>query len=305
MVTNLLKQHSTKLPSHLRSHNENNTHKKMYNYNVRKYSKKTGAEWKYPLLIDKNILTIIEYPPEYLDFTKQNHRYAKANVIGNNKKFAKNKSDENVIVIGRSVDSKIHKAELRKQNRTNTEKIIVPIENVEPRIANELTNKSANLRLFFKTKPAAPKERDSSSTTTTTTTSLPLMKDITESNEENEENEKGPFSSFFNKEKETAIEALKQGGVIIKRLRVRNGGIAIAGPGGVATAGSGGTAIVGPGGIALTHPRSLTIAGPGARVYSFPKTTDLETLALNSSSGRNLDNEGVFVGFGPIIYYNS
>lgn len=116
---------------------------------------------------------------------------------------------------------------------------------------------------------------------------------------------KGPFSSYFNNQKEQVVEALKQGGVIIQRLRVRNGGIAIAGPNGVATAGSGGTAIVGPGGIALTHPRSLTIAGPGARVIAVPETTDLQELALRSSA-RDLSSslDGVVVATGPVVYYS-
>lgn len=116
---------------------------------------------------------------------------------------------------------------------------------------------------------------------------------------------KGPFSSYFNNQKEQVVEALKQGGVIIQRLRVRNGGIAIAGPNGVATAGSGGTAIVGPGGIALTHPRSLTIAGPGARVIAVPETTDLQELALRSSA-RDLSSsfDGLVVATGPVVYYS-
>lgn len=114
---------------------------------------------------------------------------------------------------------------------------------------------------------------------------------------------KGPFSSFFNSQKEQVVEALKQGGVIIQRLRVRNGGIAIAGPNGVATAGSGGTAIVGPGGIALTHPRSLAIAGPGARVFAVPASTDLQELALRSNA-RDLPQKGVLVATGPVVYYN-
>lgn len=116
---------------------------------------------------------------------------------------------------------------------------------------------------------------------------------------------KGPFSSYFENQKEQVVEALKQGGVIIQRLRVREGGIAIAGPNGVATAGSGGTAIVGPGGIALTHPRSLSIAGPGARVYAVPESTDLQELALRSNSRSLLKkSEGVLVATGPIVYYN-
>lgn len=92
-------------------------------------------------------------------------------------------------------------------------------------------------------------------------------------------------------------------GIIIQRLRVREGGIAIAGPGGVATAGSGGTAIVGPGGIALTHPRSLAIAGPGAKVIAVPESVDLGKLALRSNA-RQLPIEGVVVATGPVIYYN-
>lgn len=114
---------------------------------------------------------------------------------------------------------------------------------------------------------------------------------------------KGPFSNFINSQKEQVVEALRHGGIIIQRLRVREGGIAIAGPGGVATAGSGGTAIVGPGGIALTHPRSLAIAGPGAKVIAVPESVDLERLALRSNA-RQMPTEGVVVATGPVIYYN-
>lgn len=42
---------------------------------------------------------------------------------------------------------------------------------------------------------------------------------------------KGPFSNFVNSQKEQVVEALRHGGIIIQRLRVREGGIAIAGPG--------------------------------------------------------------------------
>lgn len=295
---------------HLRTHNKNTynnkTLKNTTNYNKSKLSRVIEIEGQYPLYIDKNVITIIEYYPENLKYVLQNQRHARKNLIGTSKGLRKyyrlknHVSQENVNVLGRSIDSKTNKTEIRKQGRTTTEKTSVSFETSEPRVSSKLmTNESSNLRLFFKTKPATAKERDPS-TTTTISTSLPPNKNY--EIESNEETEKGPFSNLFNKEKETAIEALKQGGVIIKRLRVRNGGIAIAGPGGVATAGSGGTAIVGPGGIALTHPRSLTIAGPGARVYSVPKTTDLEKLALQS--GRNLEDEGVIVATGPIIYYS-
>lgn len=99
-------------------------------------------------------------------------------------------------------------------------------------------------------------------------------------------------------------ETLKDGGIIIQKLKVRQGGIAIAGPGGIATAGSGGTAIVGPGGFALTHPKSLTIAGPGAKILSYPSETDLKDVLLNSNKDELLHN-GKIVATGPAIYYNN
>lgn len=256
-------------------------------------SSRNKANPQHPLFNDKNIITIIEYvaePSDYLD----NYRSNRENFI-RSKEFKKadlpkiSKAESNVTVIanGISKDKTKRKPVVAAPNTLNTTKTKTQRDN------------DPNLRLFFKTKAPVAKESDS------TTTMTPFKKpENLDSIEEPEETDKGPFSGIFNKEKETAIEALKQGGVIIKRLRVRNGGIAIAGPGGVATAGSGGTAIVGPGGIALTHPRSLTIAGPGARVISVPESTDLETLALQSN-GRDFSGDGVIVATGPIIYYNS
>lgn len=117
-----------------------------------------------------------------------------------------------------------------------------------------------------------------------------------------ENTNKGPLAAFLNRPNE-AVEAIREGGVIIQRLRVRNGGIAIAGPNGIATAGSGGTAIVGPGGTAITHPKGLSIAGPGARVISVPETMDLRELALRTMPGEVPIN-GTVVAHGPAIYYN-
>lgn len=116
---------------------------------------------------------------------------------------------------------------------------------------------------------------------------------------------KHPFMGIF-QPNQVAKDAIREGGIVIQRLKVRKGGIAIAGPGGVATAGSGGTAIVGPGGVAFTHPLGLTIAGPGARIYSVPESTDLQQLALQSSQsrGRNFPNNGILVATGPIVYYS-
>lgn len=117
-----------------------------------------------------------------------------------------------------------------------------------------------------------------------------------------ENNNKGPLAALFDRPNEV-VEAIKEGGIIIQRLRVKNGGIAIAGPNGIATAGSGGTAIVGPGGTAITHPKGLSIAGPGARVISVPETTDLKELALRMHPGE-IPAGGRVVAHGPTIHYN-
>lgn len=117
-----------------------------------------------------------------------------------------------------------------------------------------------------------------------------------------ENTNKGPLAAFLSRPNE-GVEAIREGGIIIQRLRVRNGGIAIAGPNGIATAGSGGTAIVGPGGTAITHPKGLSIAGPGARVFSVPESVDLKELALRTNPGEVPANATI-VAHGPAIYYN-
>jgi len=114
---------------------------------------------------------------------------------------------------------------------------------------------------------------------------------------------KAPWSGFLVGGPTNQKELLKGGGLIIQRLRVRNGSIAVAGPGGVATAGSGGTAIVGPEGLAITHPRSLTIAGQGARVFEVPESEDLEKQLLSLDSSGTPRN-GKLVAIGPTIYFN-
>lgn len=111
------------------------------------------------------------------------------------------------------------------------------------------------------------------------------------------EQEKGPFG-LFNRQTDPG-----NGGIVIQRLRVRQGGIAIAGPGGIATAGSGGTAIVGPNGTAITHPRSLTIAGPGAKIYAVPESVDLGK-TINATK-RSLPLDAVLVANGPVVYYRN
>jgi hypothetical protein len=104
-------------------------------------------------------------------------------------------------------------------------------------------------------------------------------------------------------------------GPYITRLMVKKGGVSIAGPGGIATAGSGGTAIVGPGGVAYTSPNGLAVVGPGGKVVSLPTAADLSVLmskvATSSSNSDgstprlfNIPPGGKVVATGPVVYFH-
>jgi hypothetical protein len=98
-------------------------------------------------------------------------------------------------------------------------------------------------------------------------------------------------------------------GPYITRLMVRKGGVSIAGPGGIATAGSGGTAIVGPGGVAYTSPSGLAVVGPGGKVVGLPAGTDLSATANSKSEGStprllNIPPGGKIVAMGPVVYFH-
>ncbi|KAF5273642.1 hypothetical protein FQR65_LT04642 [Abscondita terminalis] len=91
-------------------------------------------------------------------------------------------------------------------------------------------------------------------------------------------------------------------GIFLHKLRVREGGVAIAGPGGIATAGHGGTAIVGPDGYAYTQPDSLAIAGSGTKVIAVNPGVDLSQLVKNISKNNTELNSriGRVVAVGPV-----
>jgi hypothetical protein len=104
-------------------------------------------------------------------------------------------------------------------------------------------------------------------------------------------------------------------GPYITRLMVRKGGVSIAGPGGIATAGSGGTAIVGPGGVAYTSPNGLAVVGPGGKVVGLPSGADISavtsqvTASISNSEGStprflNIPPGGRIVATGPVVYYH-
>lgn len=179
---------------------------------------------------------------------------------------------------------------------------------------NSLTDEPAERAVLHTTKSTLPNDKIIK-LTVTPTTPLPKTtqkpKRIAEEKAETTTKKEGlglkfPKFPFFQKEPEitpNALDTIREGGIVIQRLKVRRGGIAIAGPGGVATAGSGGTAIVGPGGVAVTHPRGLSIAGPGAKIYAFPETQDLQEVAQKIQS-RSLKHDGVLVATGPVVYYH-
>ncbi|KAF6212302.1 hypothetical protein GE061_012824 [Apolygus lucorum] len=93
----------------------------------------------------------------------------------------------------------------------------------------------------------------------------------------------------------------------IMKLKVRRGGVAIAGPGGIATAGSGGTAIVGPGGTAYTTQDGTAIVGPGGRVIELPSNFQFHTTKVEARNGESpeffIPPGGKILGEGPFVYY--
>lgn len=90
------------------------------------------------------------------------------------------------------------------------------------------------------------------------------------------------------------------------KLKVRKGGVAIAGPGGIATAGSGGTAIVGPGGTAYTTRQGTAVVGPGGRVVHVPQFA-LYAKDVDGSQPREFipPPGSRTVAEGPIVYYDN
>lgn len=155
------------------------------------------------------------------------------------------------------------------------------------------TNKAIK---FFSTKP------------TTAKPTKPESLKITKTADENEGDLRFPF--FFGQKEKSPTGP----GLFINRLKVRQGGVAIAGPGGVATAGRGGTAIVGPGGLAYTQPGGIAVAGPAARVIAISPEADLTSIAnrlqqqsaINGSVSQLLRAipEGKLVATGPVIYFH-
>lgn len=269
------------------------------------------------MAINNDVTTIVEYAPGYFDSRKNDVTKSaedisreKTNLISTVKKIVKEMNAS-----GGAEQNQVDNAVLiEKQNKENDSLNIVVVSPLEENMigqARSTAKGTQHSKTFLHSSKPTSTTVSAIQTPVKTVASPPAMQQqkATKSDQDVEMAKspegqlKGPFSSYFNAQKEQVVEALKSGGVIIQRLRVRNGGIAIAGPNGVATAGSGGTAIVGPGGIALTHPRSLTIAGPGARVIAVPESTDLQELALRSSA-RDLSLEGVLVATGPVVYYN-
>ncbi|KAL1138693.1 hypothetical protein AAG570_008755 [Ranatra chinensis] len=94
----------------------------------------------------------------------------------------------------------------------------------------------------------------------------------------------------------------------IMRLKVRNGGVAIAGPGGIATAGSGGTAIVGPGGTAYTSSDGIAVVGPGGKLIHVPNANFKTTPVVMARTGSTMSTRqklasAKVVATGPVVYY--
>lgn len=88
------------------------------------------------------------------------------------------------------------------------------------------------------------------------------------------------------------LKKLRREGAQILRIKVGRGGVAIAGPGGVASAGTGGTAIVGPGGSAFTEADGTAVVGPGAKLYQIP----------DGKRGRSGFKQYKLIATGPFVF---
>lgn len=102
--------------------------------------------------------------------------------------------------------------------------------------AFNFSNPIEKLQNFTKQFQFASRQEMLKETTERTSNFEETPEDIQEAAEEkadDKEDEKSPFGFAFGPQQQ--LQTYKEGGLIIQRLRVRHGGIAIAGPGGVAT----------------------------------------------------------------------
>lgn len=146
-------------------------------------------------------------------------------------------------------------------------------------------------------------------------------KDVTKEDEAERDKETDREEKRSKKDEDESTEVIMEtsgsgnAGPYITRLTVKKGGVSIAGPGGIATAGSGGTAIVGPGGVAYTSPNGLAVVGPGGKVVGLPSGADLSVLTskLTTSSSESdgsmprllhIPPGGKVVATGPVVYFH-
>lgn len=249
-----------------------------------------------------------ELSKEQAENDSRRHTKASANkkaLVSKNKRMHSGKRKEILKAVSQSL------SESGSLNDKNTDKLNIILVTLKPK-AKRARRTSRSEKQVKKSKSSQTKPKTifstrprpiSSNSIASALSKVPAAPTLTTQPGVRQENtNKGPLAAFLSRPNE-GVEAIREGGVIIQRLRVRNGGIAIAGPNGIATAGSGGTAIVGPGGTAITHPKGLSIAGPGARVFSVPESVDLRELALRTNPGEVPANATI-VAHGPAIYYN-
>lgn len=99
--------------------------------------------------------------------------------------------------------------------------------------AFNFSNPIEKLQNFTKQFTVSPTENLKEVTMVSSTASPDDIEDAAFDKAEIKEDEKSPFGFAFGPKQQ--LQTYKEGGLIIQRLRVRTGGIAIAGPGGVAT----------------------------------------------------------------------
>lgn len=217
---------------------------------------RTDKSEKFKLNGDNDLIRPIEYAPQYdlyrghakliRDYNQEKALIQKVKKIVDEIKQS-NKSHEldTAVIINKITDESRATHKKQHQNKLDIY-VLSPLGKNRTRIVEDVHHSkeklfattsqptTSNSKTFF-VRPTAPKPiKANANNVNLKTTDRPQV--IINNYEQSEISDepvnspavsKGPFSSFFNNQKEQVVEALRRGGIIIQRLRVREGGIAI------------------------------------------------------------------------------
>lgn len=204
-----------------------------------KASKKTEAERKEEKPDEKQeksesslIDDIVNYVPDALGFSDEDEDEREDDVAP----ALKIKAIKNDKYLNLALDLALKKHPQELEENDENRKLPPPLPSGANIRAFNFSNPLERLQNI--TKKFTITQRDETLKETTDSPKTPSVEDIDETEEDKldeKEDEKSPFGQILAFGPKQQLQTFKEGGLIIQRLRVRAGGIAIAGPGGVAT----------------------------------------------------------------------